>query len=65
MKTLKCDMCDHTAEGETFEDWMNALKPHYMEEHAQEMQKHAGSPEEMKAAMGKWMHENKERFDAA
>ena len=24
MKTLKCDLCDVTAEGETFEDWMNA-----------------------------------------
>jgi hypothetical protein len=34
MKTLKCDLCVVTAEGETFEDWMNALRPHYMEAHA-------------------------------
>ncbi len=24
MKTLKCDLCEETASGETFEDWMNA-----------------------------------------
>ena len=33
MKTLKCDLCDQVAQGETFEEWMNALKPHYMEAH--------------------------------
>ena len=33
MKALKCDMCDHVGEGETFEAWMTALKPHYMEAH--------------------------------
>ena len=22
MKTLKCDLCEHEAQGETFEDWM-------------------------------------------
>ena len=31
MKTLKCDLCEVTADGETFEDWMTALRPHYME----------------------------------
>lgn len=65
MKTLKCDLCDHEAQGETFEDWMNALKPHYMEAHADVIASHAGSPEEMKAKMGEWMHENQVRFDAA
>ena len=34
MKTLKCDLCDHEAQGETFEDWMRALMPHYMDAHA-------------------------------
>ena len=34
MKTLKCDQCEVTAEGETFEEWMKALMPHYMEAHA-------------------------------
>lgn len=66
MKTLKCDLCDHETQGETFEDWMNALKPHYMEAHAEVMKGKEGStPEEMKAQMENWMAENKARFDAA
>ena len=66
MKTLKCDLCDVAAEGETFEGWMEALKPHYMEAHSEVMKgKEDMSPEEQKAQMGKWMSENKERFDAA
>ncbi|MFT5036677.1 MAG: hypothetical protein ACI9VM_000240 [Candidatus Azotimanducaceae bacterium] len=66
MKTLKCDLCDVTAQGETFEEWMNNLKPHYMEAHTDVMKgKEGQSPEEMKTEMGKWMAENKARFDAA
>jgi hypothetical protein len=66
MKTLKCDLCEVTADGETFEDWMNALKPHYGQAHAEVMKgKGDATPEEQKAEMGKWMAENKARFDAA
>jgi hypothetical protein len=66
MKTVKCDMCDHEAKGETFEEWMNALKPHYGEAHAEVMKGNADlSDEEKKAEMEKWMEENKARFDAA
>ena len=65
MKTLKCDICDATAQGETFEDWMQALMPHYKEAHADVMQQHSGNPEEMKTKMETWMKENKERFDTA
>jgi len=65
MKTMKCDLCDHEAQGETFDEWMEALKPHYMEAHAEVMKGHAGTPEEMKAKMGAWMEENKTRFEAA
>jgi DnaJ-domain-containing protein 1 len=66
MKTLKCDLCDYEARGETFEEWMEALKPHYAQAHAEFMQAQATkSPEEMKAEMMKWMTENKARFDAA
>ena len=64
MKKLKCDLCDHEAQGETFEEWMNALKPHYTEAHAEVMQSKKGTPEEMKAEMMKWVAENKTRFDA-
>jgi hypothetical protein len=63
MKTLKCDLCDHEAQGETFEDWMNALKPHYGTAHADVMKSKSGTPEEMKASMENWMTENKKRFN--
>ena len=64
MKTLKCDLCDHEAEGETFEEWMNTLKPHYTVAHVEIMNSKKGTLEEMKAEMMKWMAENKARFDA-
>ena len=64
MKTLKCDLCEVTAEGETFEAWMKALMPHYMQAHADVMKGKDGlSDEEKKAEMNKWMVENKARFE--
>ena len=63
MKALKCDLCDVTAEGETFEDWMTALRPHYMEAHADVMND-ADRPH-TKEDMEKWMADNKARFDSA
>ena len=69
MKKLKCDLCDYEAEGETFEESMNALKPHYADTHAEVMQSKKGTPEEMKTEMKtemmNWMVENKARFEAA
>lgn len=59
MKTLKCDLCEVTAEGETFEGWMKALMPHYMQAHADVMK--ASTPEDKQ----KWMIDNKTRFDQA
>lgn len=61
MKTLKCDLCDHEAKGATFEEWMKALAPHYMEAHADVMNDPNNGEEEQK----RWMAENRERFDAA
>jgi len=61
VKTLKCDLCDHEAQGETFEEWMQALHPHYMEAHADVMK----DPSHGKEDMEKWMTENKARFEAA
>jgi len=61
MKTLKCDLCDITAEGETFDAWMNALKPHYMQAHKDVIM----DPSKTKEDMEKWMAENKIRFEAA
>ena len=65
MKTLKCDLCEVTAQGETFEDWMNVLKPHYAETHVDVMNSKKGTPEEMRAEMMSWMTENKKRFETA
>lgn len=61
MKALSCDLCDFEAQGETFEDWMKALRPHYMEAHSDVMNDPKNGPEEMQ----KWMADNKARFDAA
>lgn len=61
MKTLKCDLCEVTAQGETFQDWMKALHAHYMEAHPEVM----NDTSKPKEDMDKWMVENKARFDAA
>ena len=61
MKTLSCDLCEHEVEADTFEAWMEALKPHYMAAHADVMQDSSKTKEDMEA----WMVENKARFDAA
>ena len=59
MKQMKCDLCDHVAEGETFEEWMNNLKPHYMEMHADVIK----NPQNGKEEMMKWVGENRKRFE--
>ena len=60
MKTLSCDLCEHQASGETFSDWMDALKPHYMEAHSDVMNDKSKTKEDME----RWMVENQARFDA-
>jgi hypothetical protein len=60
MKTLKCDLCEHEVQGETFEEWMNALKPHYFKDHPEVM----NDSSKTSADMEKWMVENKKRFEA-
>ncbi len=61
MTTLSCDLCDATAQGETFEAWMKALMPHYMEAHADVM----NDSSKTEADQVKWMVDNKARFEAA
>jgi len=61
VKTLKCDLCEVTVEGETFEEWMETLKPHYSEVHPEVMSDSSKTKEDME----KWVAENKERFDTA
>ena len=61
MKTLTCDLCEHKAQGETFEGWMEALMPHYKDAHADVMNDTSKTKEDHE----KWMAENKARFEAA
>ena len=61
MKTLKCDLCDPEAEGETFEVGMRMLSPHYMQAHADVI----NDPKNGEAEQKKWTEENRRRFDAA
>ena len=61
MKTLQCDLCTVTAEGETFEEWMMALHSHYAQAHSEFM----NDPSHSKEDQEKWMVENKARFEAA
>ena len=61
MKTLKCDLCKVTADGETFDEWMQALHPHYVEAHADVMSDSGKTKEDME----NWMAENRARFEAA
>ena len=59
MKTLTCDLCEATAEGETFEEWMQALMPHYREAHADVM----NDPTKTKEDQMRWMVEHRARFE--
>ena len=61
MKTLKCDLCEVTADGETFEEWMKALHSHYTEAHSEVMNDSSHTKEDME----KWMSLNKARFEEA
>ena len=61
MKTLKCDLCEHEEQAQTFEEWMEALKPHYMQAHADVMSDSSKGQDDMM----RWVKENKARFDAA
>ncbi len=60
MKKLKCDLCEATAQGETFEAWMQALMPHYMKAHSDVIK----DPKNGKKEQQRWMAENKARFEA-
>jgi len=66
MKAVKCDLCDVIVDGETFEEWMEDLKSHYMQTHADVMKGKAGLTEQTKKEdVNKWMSKNRARFDAA
>lgn len=66
MKSLTCDLCEYEVQAETFEEWMEAMKPHYAQVHGDFMKQMSEKPrEEQMAQMQKWMTEARARFEAA
>ena len=65
MKTLSCDLCEHRVAGESFDDWMKALMPHWMEAHRDAMPAADLPDEEKRRLQAEWMARNRARFDAA
>lgn len=64
MKSLKCDLCEFKAQGETFDDWFKAMLAHYTAQHADWMKAMAGKPG-AKEEQEKWLAEAKAKFAAA
>lgn len=62
MKILACDLCIDAFAAETFEEWVELLKPHYMEVHEDVMEANKDKTKEEQQA---WMEVNRARFDAA
>ncbi len=62
MKYLKCDVCDFVGQGETFDEWFQAMHVHYTSAHADLMKAMEGKPKEEGE---KWMAQAKAKFDAA
>lgn len=61
MKTLSCDMCDKKFSADTFAEWFEQMKRHYMSDHADVMAKNANKPKEEGM---KWMADMKAQFEA-
>ena len=61
MATMKCDMCEKDFSGDTFEDWFNQMKGHYMSDHADFM---AQSQNKSKEEGMKWMADMKSKFES-
>ena len=62
MKTLACEICDQPVEGETFDDWFQTMRAHWMADHADVMASMADKPKE---EGWKWMEAARAKFDAA
>jgi hypothetical protein len=63
MKTMKCDICDNEFSAETFDQWFEQMKGHYMSEHADFMKEAQSKPNSKEEGM-KWMAEMKEKFES-
>ena len=61
MKTLSCDQCDQSFSANTFDEWFEQMKAHYMADHADIMATNSNKSKEEGMA---WMAEMKAKFDA-
>ena len=61
MKKMKCDLCLSEFSAESFDSWMELMKPHYMDHHADFMEKNKDKPKEEGM---KWMIEMKSKWDS-
>jgi hypothetical protein len=63
MKTMTCEICSHPMSAETFEQWTEQAKVHWMQQHSDIMQqmKEAGKGAEDAA---KWMAAAQAKFEA-
>lgn len=65
MKTMNCDACDTSFSAENFEGWVEQMKPHYAQAHADVMASHAtGNEEENMKKMKEWMDQAKQRWES-
>ena len=61
MKTMSCDLCEKEFSGNTFEEWFEQMKVHYMKDHSDFMVQNKYKPREEGM---KWMVIMKEKFDS-
>ena len=61
MKTLSCDVCPQEFSADTFEEWFEQMKVHYMSDHADVM---AANANKSKEDGMKWMAEMKAKFES-
>jgi hypothetical protein len=61
MKTMACDQCEQTFSADSFEDWFEQAKHHYMSDHADLMAANASKSKEEGLA---WMANMKAKFEA-
>ncbi len=61
MKTMSCDLCPEQFSAESFEEWFEQMKKHYMSAHADVM---AANASKSKEEGMQWMAEMKAKFEA-
>lgn len=62
---MQCDVCEAAFEAEDFSGWVEKMKSHYGETHADVMRsKDTGSQTENMKRMMEWMEEAKSRWNA-